>query len=98
MALSPNQYHAIMDGYDQIRRQNQMEQERRKEEIYTAIPEVRKIDEKIVHISVEKGRQMLLHPAGNEISSLKEEIYALSMEKINLLAIHQYPTDYLDPI
>lgn len=98
MALSPNQYHAIMDGYDQIRRQNQMEQERRKEEIYTTIPEVRKIDEKIVHISVEKGRQMLLHPAGNEISSLKEEIYALSMEKINLLAIHQYPTDYLDPI
>ena len=45
MALSPNQYHTIMDGYDQIRRQNQMEQERRKEEIYTTIPEVRKIDE-----------------------------------------------------
>lgn len=98
MALSSNQYHSIMDAYDQIRRQNQMEQQRRKEEVYAAIPEIRDIDEKIVHISVKKGRQMILHPAGNEISSLKEEIYALSMEKINLLAIHQYPADYLDPV
>ena len=52
MALSQNQYLTIMNSYDQIRRANHMEEHRRKEEIYAAIPEIRLIDEEIAHISV----------------------------------------------
>lgn len=34
----------------------------------------------------------------NAKKSLQSTIYDLSMEKVNLLAIHDYPADYLDPI
>ena len=56
MALSQTQFQAIMDSYAQIRHTNQMEHQRRKEEIYDAIPEIRAIDEKIAHISIEAAK------------------------------------------
>ncbi|MDD7114190.1 MAG: ATP-binding protein [Lachnospiraceae bacterium] len=98
MALSQNQYLTIMNSYDQIRRANHMEEHRRKEEIYAAIPEIRLIDEEIAHISVEKAKKMIFNKNVDERESLKAEIYDLSMEKINLLVIHHYPADYLDPL
>lgn len=98
MALSKAQYLSIMNSYDQLRRSNYMEEQRRKEEIYEMIPEIRLIDEKIAHISVEKAKKMVFHKNTDERESLKAEIYDLSMEKINLLVIHHYPADYLDPI
>ena len=98
MALSQTQFQAIMDSYAQIRHTNQMEHQRRKEEIYDAIPEIRAIDEKIAHISIEAAKYQLFHPDTDGRSALRSEIYALSMEKVNLLAVHHYPTDYLDDI
>lgn len=98
MALSQSQYLSIMNSYDQLRRSNYLEEQRRKEEVYAAIPEIRLIDEKIAHISVEKAKKMLFDKNADERESLKSEIYDLSMEKINLLVIHRYPADYLDPI
>ena len=75
-----------------------MEHQRRKEEIYDAIPEIRAIDEKIAHISIEAAKYQLFHPDTDGRSALRSEIYELSMEKVNLLAVHHYPTDYLDDI
>lgn len=98
MALSRTQYQAILDSYEQIRHANQMEHQRRKEEIYDSIPEIRAIDEKIAHISIAAAKHQIFHPKDDERSSLRAAIYDLSMEKINLLAIHHYPTDYLDDI
>lgn len=98
MSLSQNQYLDIMHQYDQQRRDNYAEEQKRREEIYTAIPQIRLIDEQIAHISVERAKKMIFQPETDERESLKAEIYELSMEKINLLAVHHYPTDYLDPI
>ena len=98
MALSQNQFMSIINSYDQVRRNNHMEEQRRKEEVYASIPEIRHIDEKITHISVEKAKKMIFDKNADERESLKSEIYDLSMEKINLLVIHHYPADYLDPI
>lgn len=98
MALSQNQFMSIINSYDQVRRNNHMEEQRRKEEVYASIPEIRHIDEKIAHISVEKAKKMIFDKNADERESLKSEIYDLSMEKINLLVIHHYPADYLDPI
>ena len=97
MALSQNQFMSIINSYDQVRRNNHMEEQRRKEEVYASIPEIRHIDEKIAHISVEKAKKMIFDKNADERESLKSEIYDLSMEKINLLVIHHYPADYLDP-
>lgn len=98
MALSQTQYQTIMDSYAHIRHANQMEHQRRKEEIYDVIPEIRAIDEKIAHISIAAAKYQLFHPEMDGRPSLRSEIYELSMEKINLLAVHHYPTDYLDDI
>lgn len=98
MALSQTQYQAIMDSYAKIRHANQMEHQRRKEEIYDTVPQIRAIDDKIAHISIEAAKYQLFHPEANRRPSLRSEIYELSMEKVNLLAVHHYPTDYLDDI
>ena len=87
-----------MDSYARIRHANQMEHQRRKEEIYDAVPEIRMIDEKIAHISISAAKYQLFHPDTDGRASLRSEIYELSMEKVNLLAVHHYPTDYLDDI
>lgn len=98
MALSRTQYQAIMDSYARTRHENLMEHQRRKEEIYDAVPEIRAIDEKIAHISIEAAKYQLFHPETDGRAALRQKIYDLSMEKVNLLVIHQYPANYLDDI
>ena len=98
MALSRTQYQAIMDSYARTRHENLMEHQRRKEEIYDAVQEIRAIDEKIAHISIEAAKYQLFHPETDGRAALRQKIYDLSMEKVNLLVIHQYPADYLDDI
>lgn len=98
MALSQTQYQAIMDSYARTRHENLMEHQRRKEEIYDAVPEIRAIDEKIAHISIEAAKYQLFHPETDGRAALRQKIYDLSMEKVDLLVIHQYPADYLDDI
>ena len=89
-----------MNEYDAVRRRNYMTEQERKERVYALIPEIRQIDEQIAHISVEKAKALLLKQVSNAEAkkSLQDTIYDLSMEKVNLLAIHDYPADYLDPI
>ena len=98
--LDKEQYQDIMNEYDAVRRRNYMTEQERKERVYALIPEIRQIDEQIAHISVEKAKALLLKQVSNAEAkkSLQDTIYDLSMEKVNLLAIHDYPADYLDPI
>lgn len=100
MGISTRQYQDIMNEYDAIRRRNYMAEQERKERVYALIPEIQRIDEEIAHVSVAKAKEMLLKKISNADAkeSLQRTIYDLSMEKINLLAIHNFPADYLDPI
>lgn len=100
MGISTRQYQDIMNEYDATRRRNYMAEQERKERIYTLIPEIRRIDEEIAHASVSTAKEMLLKKVSSTEArkSLQETIYDLSMEKINLLAIHDFPADYLDPL
>ena len=98
MSLSPSQHQNIMTEYDRIRRKNYLTEQERKEQIYTQIPEIRRIDEEIAHISIQKAKEMLFHRSDDPKSSLHQILYDLSMEKSNLLLAHHFPADYLDPI
>lgn len=98
MALSAEQYQSIMNAYDETRRRNYRLLEERKEYVYTHIPEIRAIDEQIAHISVEKAKELLFRKDPDTRRSLHDAIYDLSMERVNLLAMHDLPTDYLEPI
>ena len=95
MGISTRQYQDIMNEYDAVRRRNYMAEQERKERIYALIPEIRRIDEEIAHVSVAKAKEMLLKKISNADAkkSLQSTIYDLSMEKVNLLAIHDYPAE-----
>ena len=100
MGISTRQYQDIMNEYDATRRRNYMVEQERKERVYALIPEIRQIDEQIARVSVSMAKEMLLKRISNADAkkSLQATIYDLSMEKVNLLAIHDFPADYLDPI
>lgn len=98
MALSAEQYQRIMNTYDETRRRNYRLLEERKEYVYARIPEIRTIDEQIAHISVEKAKELLFRKNSDSRQALHDAIYDLAMERVNLLAMHDLPTDYLEPI
>ena len=85
MGISTRQYQDIMNEYDAVRRRNYMAEQERKERIYALIPEIRRIDEEIAHVSVAKAKEMLLKKISNAYAkkSLQSTIYDLSMEKVN---------------
>ncbi|MBQ9156769.1 MAG: ATP-binding protein [Eubacterium sp.] len=98
MSISQEQYADILESYKTRRRDNRLKEQQRKDEIWSLIPDIRRIDESIAHISMQKARQMVLHPDPKMKEDLHREIETLSMEKVNLLVLHGYPADYLDPI
>ena len=65
MGISTRQYQDIMNEYDAARRRNYMAEQERKERIYALIPEIRRIDEEIAHVSVAKAKEMLLKKISN---------------------------------
>ena len=96
MSLSMQQYTEIMNRYGQLRRDHYMEQQRRRDEVFAAIPDIAHIDETIAHISMEEARKRLFQPDSGE--NLGDKIAGLSARKIQLLTSHGYPADYLEPI
>ena len=59
MALSNSQYELIMKGYERARDTNRFLLERRREQIYNAIPEFRELAESVSSLAVASGRRML---------------------------------------
>ena len=68
MALSKEQYDSIIREYDERRTQNHRELLRRREEIYTRIPEYKELEDEIASASVARVKQLL-----DEASSDKKE-------------------------
>lgn len=98
MALTSEQYSAIMQQFDQKKLQNKEKEHKRLLQIYEAIPEIKAIDEKIASNSVAIGKKMLFSGDKKILEELKSENFKLSMSKIELLTAHNYPANYLDPI
>ena len=95
MALSNSQYDQLMRNYEQLQLDNEHELRLRFDEVYAAIPDLRKIDDTISSLSVEKARRLL---EGDEsaLSSFHEKMVQLTKEKQALLISHGYSSDYLD--
>lgn len=98
MALTNEQYSAIMQQFDERRLQNKESEHKRLLQIYKEIPEIKAIDEKIASNSVAIGKKMLFSSDKAILKELKEKNFKLSMSKIELLTAHGYPANYLDPI
>lgn len=98
MALSQPQYLDIINEYSRKRLDNRQKEDARRQEIYAQIPVIQDIDQQISHRSISCAKFLLFHPDEDQKEALHEEIYRLSMEKVNQLVLHGYPPDYLDPI
>lgn len=97
MSLLPHQYEEIMRSYDQLRLSNMDLHQQRLQEIYNLVPGFKELDEQIASVSIASGRARLLGQT-DSAAKLHEQIQALSYEKKQLLAVYNYPEDYLEPI
>ncbi|MDO4976300.1 MAG: ATP-binding protein [Eubacteriales bacterium] len=98
MGVTSTQYREILNEYDQIRRDNELIQQNRQEEIYEKIPDIQTINETIASESIKAAKSMLFHPESKEQPALHDKIVSLTRQKRELLIRGGYPADYLDPI
>ena len=95
MALNNSQYNEVMRDYERQQLKNRHEQQRRIEEIYERIPQIRGLDEEIRSQGAASARQALGgdRKAGSRFRSVLAD---LREQKQVLLAAAGYPTDYMD--
>lgn len=96
MSLKNYQYQLILKEYDRRRLQSRHDLERRKQEVYTAIPELADYDREIREGSIQSAKASL---TGNpeDLKHLKERNQILSEKKQACLVSHGFPPDYLSP-
>ena len=94
MKLSTYQYDILKQEFNQKQINARYELDKRTEEIYQKIPEIKEIDDTIASESVKAGKSAL---TGDDslLSKLKDTINDLSEKKERLLLNNGYPADYL---
>ncbi len=97
MALSNAQYDEIMREYQQRQLRNRRITQKRQEEAYTQLPELKIIDDKMAEISVESARKMLDGDT-HALDRLKMELANLRSKKADLINDSDFPVDYLEPV
>ena len=97
MSLSKEQYDRIMRGYQEQQTRNYHELSKRREKIYTLIPEYRSLEDAVASSSVERAR-MLIDGEADSLLQYRKNIAANAARREKLLQEHGYPADYLDPI
>ena len=95
--LQNAQYQEIMREYEKRQIRNHDEEVKRKEEIFTKIPEYKHICELISHLSIACAKERISSGAGS-LDELKKEIDTLVNRKKELLIKHGYSENYLDPV
>lgn len=95
MALKNDQYNRIIREYDSRRLQNKHDLDKRTEEAYRLIPQLKELEDEIISLSARSGR-MALHGDDSALKELKEQSAALKAQQLELLVKHGFPADYLE--
>jgi DNA replication protein DnaC len=95
MALKNDQYNQILREYDYRRYQNKHDLDRRRKEVYDALPELKQCEDEMITLAAKSGRQALF---GNTdgLEKLKDRNFALKSRQAELLAANGFPSDYLE--
>lgn len=96
MALKNHQYNQILREYDKKQLINKSNLDKRIEEVYNKIPELKEIDDKVVSSSINRAKQLLMNNH-ESLTDLKVLTDWATKERRNLLEQHGYPKDYLEP-
>ena len=100
MALSNEQYQAIMREYEDRRKANRDLLEARKKEIYDRIPEFQDLDDSVSSIVSKLLSRLNSDPSAPSQPELPKinPFRAINERRAQLLQSNGYPTDYLEPI
>ena len=97
MALTNSQYETILKRYERRKDMQRSIARSRQEEVYAAIPELRRLAESVSTLSVASARRML-DGDDNAISILHEQLKENSSRQKQLLVQNGFPADYLEPV
>ncbi len=95
MAIKNDQYNHIQRDYDRKRFDNKRHQDRRINEIYQAIPEIKDLEDQMITISAQFGRLALMDDKYS-LDDLKKKTIDLEAKKIELLISNGYSANYMD--
>jgi DNA replication protein DnaC len=97
--MSISIYNSINHEFENRRRRNTEIAEERRNEIYSAIPEIKALDDKARFESLRLSRAILAGEAVSDTpAKLDEKLAAIRDQKQKLLAEAGYPEDYLSPV
>lgn len=97
MAISNSQYDKIMRKYEEAQIENRHLLNRRRDEIYSKIPEYEVLEKEVAAISVEHAKRRINGDL-DAIAELRKKIKAITEKKKELLLNNGYAEDYLSPI
>lgn len=97
MSLTNQQYDSILREYEEKQNRSHRIRLRKITEIYEKIPEYEEVEHSISSVSVAQAKKLL---DGDECAliDLKRTLRTLSEKKRELLRLHGYPEDYLNPV
>ncbi|MDD5936702.1 MAG: ATP-binding protein [Clostridiales bacterium] len=95
MGLKNYQFNTILREYDNRRLQSKYELDHRKEIVYDKIPELKAIDDEMIHDSIQRAKSALMNDS-NALVGLKERNEQLTKKKRQLIKNAGFPEDYLE--
>ena len=96
MALTREQYDSIIREYENRRTQNFHEMNRRREQVYSTLPEYEQLENQVASASVERAKA-LIDGAADDAGKYQKLVADIALRKKKLLSEHGYPADYLEP-
>lgn len=90
-------YKRLLREYDLLRSKSHQEQLERQKEIYTLIPQIKKIDDELSDSGIKLVRRMLSTPNSEAFDAFHQHSDDLIRTKKMLLVEHGYEPDYLEP-
>ncbi|MFV0363585.1 MAG: ATP-binding protein [Suipraeoptans sp.] len=95
MPLPNYMYEEIMQIYEDRQLENHNHLQERYKEVYKKFPRIREIDSAVSSISVKQAKK-LIEGDKAALTTLKEQLNLLFLEKSKLLKTNGYPGDYLE--
>jgi DNA replication protein DnaC len=95
MPLKNDQYNQILRDYDSRMLRNKHDLDKRREEAFSLIPELKELEEEMISISAQSGR-MALRGDDSGLNMLKAKSLELKARQIELLVSNHLPADYLE--
>ncbi|MCR5580411.1 MAG: ATP-binding protein [Pseudobutyrivibrio sp.] len=98
MALSNEQYDALMREYNHKQSRNSQIVSYRTKELYSAVPDLSRIDDEVSKVSVSSITAIFSGQSIAEASAdSKRKLTLLKEQRINLMKAAGFPEDYLEP-